>query len=144
MDKPEPVPRISKALKKEFGRRLQAILSDRRMNQSELASKASEHMPEGRSIGRDAISHYVRGIAVPREDRYPAILEALGCKPEDLPLPKAAKTENVRRQRNESMEVQSLADGRVNIRLARTVSMETASKIMALLSREPVERGADR
>jgi transcriptional regulator with XRE-family HTH domain len=142
MDQHPPVPRVPKALKKEFGRRLQEMASARGMNQSDLARKASQHMPEGRSIGRDTISHSIRGVSMPRPDRHLAICKALDCTTEDLPLPKPAKMEDVRRRRTDSMEVLSLADGRVNIRLNRTVSMETASKIMTLLSREPAAPSA--
>lgn len=73
------------SIKAEFARRLQTAMVGRGWNQSELARRASECLPKpapgqtrGHAIGRDLISHYVRGAMLPGpsnlEVSFPKIL----------------------------------------------------------------------
>ena len=81
----------TQSIKNEFARRLEARRIELGWNQSELARRASEHLPkpakgqkQGHSIGRDQISHYSRGISLPRPEVLRSLAKALGCEPRDL------------------------------------------------------------
>jgi transcriptional regulator with XRE-family HTH domain len=135
----------TKSLKAEFARRLQAAMIRRGWNQSELARRASQYLPKpvpgqkrGKAIGRDLVSHWVRGQMLPGPANLEATARALGVQPADLmPMgaPSVAHSDIV------PMELRQQTDGRTYIRLNRTVSNETAMKIMGLLNTEDQTRG---
>lgn len=126
---------VSNGIKLEFGRRLQAAMIEKGWNQSELARRANDQLPKaargqkrGRHIGRDSISHYIRGKMFPLPTYLAAIAKALGRRPEDLMPPP---------QPVSPYEIRGLPDGRVALTLrTRTMREETALKIMALLAEE--------
>jgi transcriptional regulator with XRE-family HTH domain len=80
-------------VKSEFARRLLQAINKKGWNQSELARQASLHMPNGMTIGRDAVSHWLNRPNLPEPVRLQAVCEALGVQPTDLVpmrgLPKA-------------------------------------------------------
>ena len=127
------------SVKAEFARRLQTSMVNRGWNQSELARRATERLPQalpgqkrGHAIGRDLISHYVRGLMPPGPTNLEALASALGVPAADL-MPAGVPTAG----RDASpFEMRGLPDGRVYIRLSRTVRQDTAMKIMALLADE--------
>jgi transcriptional regulator with XRE-family HTH domain len=125
-------------IKAEFARRLQAAMIEKGWNQSELARRANEHLPKpargqarGKQIGRDSVSHYMRGRMIPLPAYLNAIAKALGVEPAALlpaRTPQAASTA--------PYEMKGLPDGRVYLRISRTLRQATAMKIMALLAEE--------
>ncbi len=128
------------AVYQEFGRRLQARMIALGWNQSELSRRATEHLPkpakgqvQGHSLGRDRISSYIRGKYLPRPEALEAIAKALKCKPEDL-LPSDFVPSVV--EEGPLMEMRSLDNHRVAIRINRVVSQQTALAIMTLLAKE--------
>ena len=128
----------AQSIKNEFARRLEARRIELGWNQSELARRASEYLPkpakrqkQGHSIGRDQISHYSRGISLPRPEVLRALAKALRCEPRDLMptgVPSTATPAAFRMTQIES--------GRVQLTINRVVSFETATKIVALLAEE--------
>lgn len=80
-----------RAVYSEFGRRLQRRMNEMGWNQTELARRASEHLPraakgqvQGHSIGRDQVSSYIRGKYLPRPHVLAALAKALSCEQADL------------------------------------------------------------
>jgi transcriptional regulator with XRE-family HTH domain len=127
------------AIKAEFARRLQTAMVAKGWNQSELARRATEHLPKpaagqkrGHAIGRDLISHYVRAAMLPGPTNLEAMAKALGVKSADL-LPAGVPSASGEAA---PFEVRGMADGRLYLRIARTVSAETGMKILALLAEE--------
>jgi len=124
----------------EFGRRLQARMIELGWNQTELSRRVTASLPkpsegqvQGRSVGRDRISSYIRGKYLPRPDALEAIAKTLKCKPSDL-LPPAGVPSVVKEA--PIAEFKLLDGQRYGIRLNRVVSQRTATAIMNLLSEE--------
>lgn len=111
-------------VKREFARRLQAAMTDRDMNQSDLARKAS--------INRDNISNYVRGKTLPTNVFLKAVANALGVEAGWL-LPMAAMPSVDREAPPLSMT--SGPDGTVWLRINQAVDMATALEIMQILQK---------
>lgn len=135
----------SQDIKDEFARRLQTAMMRHGWNQSELARRASECLPKpepgqkrGHEIGRDLISHYVRGKMLPLPVNMAALAKALGVKPEDL-MPSGVPSVG---GASSPFEMKGLPDGRMYLRINRTVSQDTAMKIMSLLAEEDRQSGA--
>ncbi len=132
--------RGEQAVYQEFGRRLQARMIALGWNQSELSRRATEFLPkpakgqvQGHTLGRDRISSYIRGKYLPRPEALEAIAKALKCRPEDL-LPPEGVPSVV--EEGPLMEMRSLDNQRVAIRINRVVSQQTALAIMTLLAKE--------
>ena len=70
--------------KSEFARRLHKAIQEKGWNQSELARRATAHMPDGMVIGRDAVSHWLNRPNIPEPVRLQAVCAALGKEPTDL------------------------------------------------------------
>src|SRR5262249_10149549 len=100
--------------------------------------RASEHLPkpakgqkQGHSIGRDQISHYSRGISLPRPEVLRALAMALKCEPKDL-MPAAVPSTAP----PAAFRMVSIDADRVQLTINRVVSFGTATKIVALLAEE--------
>lgn len=127
------------AIYAEFGRRLEARMVQLGWNQSELSRRATAILPkpakgqvQGRSLGRDRISSYIRGKYLPRPDALAALAAALKCRPEDLmPTGVPSIVEPA-----PAMEMKSVDGHRVAIRINRVVSEKVATEIMTLLLSE--------
>jgi transcriptional regulator with XRE-family HTH domain len=68
----------AQSIKNEFARRLESKRIEKDWNQSDLARFASEYLPKpakgrARKIGRDQISHYTRGVSLPRPETLRAL-----------------------------------------------------------------------
>lgn len=124
----------------EFGRRLQSRMIELGWNQSELARRASAYLPkpapgqkQGHEFIRDRISHYVRGVRMPRPEGLAVLAKALGVQPADLVppggVPYAGKTPP-------SFELRTEGPGRVMLRVNRVMTLRTATKISALIDEE--------
>lgn len=133
-------PRDSDEIKEEFARRLQAAMVQKGWNQSELARRATDLLPKpakgqkrGKSIGRDSVSHYMRGRMLPEPAYLTAIAKALDMRPDEL-LPAGGFA--VPPVTAVPFAMRGLSDGRVSININRTVKSETAHKIMAIIMEE--------
>lgn len=122
----------------EFARRLQKAMVAKGWSQSELARRANALLPQiapgqkqGKDFRRDMVSHYIRGKHLPTPANLNALAEALEVRPGDL-LPQGGLPNGT--QSPFSMNMQ--ADGRMTLHVNRTVSMDTAMKIAALLQAE--------
>ena len=130
-DMPTTAPRDAIAL--EFGRRLQRKMTEHGWNQSELARRASDHMIDGKQIGRDSISYYINGRFLPTAERLEAICKALGMeKAELLPTRGVGAATRIA----PPFEMTSLDDGRVWVRVNQALNSSAALKIMAILNEE--------
>lgn len=116
-------------VKREFAKRLQAAITARGWNQSELARAAGKYLPSGK-FGRDNVSNYVRGLVLPGPPHLNALAEALKVSPDDLlPSRYANSVEND----NPPLSVKELEGGRVWLRVNQAVDWEDALKILAIL-----------
>lgn len=129
------------AVKAEFARRLERLRIQKGWNHSELARRATAFLPKPdvgqirhHTIGRDLIGHYVRGKILPNPVYLDALSKALGTKPEDLipAMPSMAPMTGD----SPAIQMLTLSDGRVSLRVNRTVSMGTAVAIVSLLQKE--------
>lgn len=120
--------KTDKAVAKEFGRKLEARLIEKKLNQSDLA----------RMVGaeRSSISGYVRGLWLPRPPALEELAKALDCSSLDL-LPQQG--DNAAADIPETgpiMEIKELDSQRFAIRLNRVTSRKIAMQIIALLMTE--------
>lgn len=106
------------AVKTEFARRVQAAMVNKGWNQSELARRASLHMPD-KKFGRDNVSNYIRGTSMPGPTHLNALARALGMPSADDKAP--------------PLDVKDLTDGRAWLRVNQAVDWQVAMQIVALL-----------
>lgn len=114
----------------EFARKLQQLMVERSMSQSDLARAAAKFMPDKR-FNRDNISQYVRGLSFPYPMRLSAIAKALGVDPQDLRpagVPGAG-------DKAPELDFRALGDGNVWLRVNQAVPMKVAMEIVALLGK---------
>lgn len=107
-------------------------------SQSELARRANALLSppargqkQNNDFRRDLVSHYINGQHLPSAPNLAILAKALGVDPSDL-LPRAAFPE----AGLSPFAMTTLSDGRVNLRVNRTLTSETAMKIAALLAKE--------
>jgi transcriptional regulator with XRE-family HTH domain len=122
-------PSTEDSIKADFGLRLQRALIARGMTQSELAREVQTLMGKGRTFGRDNVSKYIRGHALPRDDRLELMAKVLKVKPEDLLLPGGRPTAAMR---NPEFEVRSTGDGNSWVRINMSLPDAVAIEIMQL------------
>lgn len=77
-------PRVSAAIKADFGRRFKRALTNKGMNQSEFSRHAEALAPKGISLARDKISKYAMGLVLPNDPTLKVLADALGTTPEEL------------------------------------------------------------
>ena len=119
------------AVRREFARRLQRAMDEKGWNQVELATRASQFMPEGKSIGRDSMSYYIAAKSFPTSARLHALAKALGMKPEDL-----RPSRGVKQAGSPAVEVRETEDGNAWLRVNQQVNWSTATKVLDLLKGE--------
>lgn len=118
------------AVRREFSKRLQLKLAERGWNGSELARQAGKHMADGK-FGRDMVSKYLRGIAMPYPSSLTALCRALRCKPEDLVPPEAySSVDTVAPE----IDMQAAGDGTAWLRINKRVPFAIAAQVIALLN----------
>lgn len=110
--------------KQEFGRRLQRLLVERGLNQSELARRAG--------VGRDSISTYIRGRSFPEPKALSKVAGALGVSPQEL-LPNTIATAIDRDQPSLEVKESTEHPGKMWMRLNRLVTTKQALQIMEIL-----------
>jgi transcriptional regulator with XRE-family HTH domain len=123
---PAGVPRDQ--IKIDFAKRLQKAMIDKGWNQSELARRATAYLPKGHTIGRDNISHYVRGVALPRPAQLAAVAKSLGLSPAELmpTMPSATA-------KSPPFDMRQLENGSVWLRVNQPVTFDQALQIMKIL-----------
>lgn len=129
-DLPDSAPRD--AIKVEFANRLNAAMVKKGWTQSELARRASDHHPE-KQIGRDSISVYMRGKALPSAAVLGALAASLGIEPSDLLPTRGVPTAS---QASPKLDVKDIGDGRVWLRINQEAPWPIALEIMKLLQSE--------
>lgn len=121
------------ARRMEFARRLQDRMIRKGWNQTELARRAKDHLPDGARMERDIISNYIRGRALPSVNNLRAICGALGCEPVDL-LPPDMVPVGFRSPPHAPLrEFKDMGDGNVWLSINQAVPFDVALKIMELL-----------
>jgi transcriptional regulator with XRE-family HTH domain len=118
-------------VRREFGRRLYQAISRRGWNQSELARQAARHMPDMK-FGRDCVSTYVRGLALPSPSHLNALCKALDMVPQDLLPSRVVPSVDMTIPPFEMTEV---GGGKARLRVNTDVSWTTAAKILLLLDK---------
>ncbi len=109
------------ALRRDFSARLVDRLNRERWNGAELARRSG--------LGRDAISRYIRGTAIPYRSSLEKIAAALNCQPDDL-IPPAAH--NPTKTILPETDMQSAEPGMAWVRVNKKLPWELALKIMKL------------
>ncbi len=71
-------------VRSEFARRLLKAIQARGWTQSELSRQATLHMPEGQTISRDQVSHWLNRPSIPEPVRLQAVCAALEIEPTTL------------------------------------------------------------
>lgn len=139
LSRANPKPETEDELKKEFGRRLSNLMDEKGWNQSELARRSTQFLPkpakgqkQGETIGRDAISNYVRGAHLPRPSYLLAISKALDVSVPDL-MPSAAPSV---RTTTPEMSMQSAGPGRVRVQINTEVSFDAWRDITNILTKD--------
>jgi transcriptional regulator with XRE-family HTH domain len=117
--------------RQEFGRRLQQKILSKGWRQSDLA-RATD-------IGKDSISHYVRGRSLPGPKALNTMAKALGVSVADLlpNAPAAAMDEEL-----PALELRQAAGhpGMVWLRVNRALSFAVAAKIIDLIQADDEAR----
>ncbi len=117
--------------KTTFARRLQHELTVRGMNGSELSRRASAFMPEGKSVSRDNVSNYLRGLHLPGEVMLHAIAKALGVETNYL-LPDRGR--NRIHVEQPAFSMKDIGNGKVLLRVNQEVEFGIATRIASILS----------
>ena len=110
------------AMRREFGKRLQEAMLNKGWNQSELARNAG--------IGRDNISSYIRGIAMPGPLFLNKIASALDVEPNKLLPSRAMPSVD---QVVPALDVRDIGKGLAWLRINQAVAWEDAITIMNIL-----------
>lgn len=118
------------AVRREFSRRLSLKLAERGWNGSELARQASKHMADGK-FGKDMVSKYLRGLAMPYPSSLQALCRALRCKPEDLVPPEVYGGNSA----TADVGFEAIGDGTAWLRVNKRLPMELAAEIIRMLSK---------
>jgi transcriptional regulator with XRE-family HTH domain len=133
---------LSDPTKAEFSRRLEAYRLQKGWNHSELARRATTHLPKPavgqkrhHQIGRDLIGQYVRGKILPNPVYLEALAKALSVNTSDL-LPNGSARGHQPTGDQPAFAMEAVDEGRVAFRLNRTLSLTTALKIANILAEE--------
>jgi transcriptional regulator with XRE-family HTH domain len=121
-----------------FGRRLQRLMEDRQLSNSDLAAKMWGRYTnsEGKNVarGRDRISVWVNGHNFPSAENLEKLAKALDVKISELE-PEAELKAAYRGAVDYSF-TQPTGDGRVFVQIAQFVSAETAHAIHGVLLKD--------
>lgn len=128
------------SVKREFGRRLQAIRLEKGWNQAELARAAAKHVHDGK-FGRDMIGPYERAERLPSPVHLSALARALGKTPGDL-LPYQGVPGGLEsRQTQVAADMKDAGEGQAWIKIHKKVPWAIAVQIMNLLNPQEPKRG---
>jgi transcriptional regulator with XRE-family HTH domain len=117
------------ALKREFAKRLQKLMTDKGWNQSDLARAAAKFMAY-KKFNRDNVSLYVRAQQLPGPVRLRAMAKALDIKEEQLLPPGAVASVD---EGAPPLAMRPLGSGNVWLQINQAVSQEIAMQVVTLL-----------
>ena len=109
-------------MRQTFGRKIQEILSNKGLNQSDLAKTLR--------VSRNTINAYVRGQSLPSPASLVKLAEHFDMSTEDL-LPVT-----VRRPEQPSMTMKITDDGNAFLTINKKLTQSTAAKIVTLVSED--------
>jgi ribosome-binding protein aMBF1 (putative translation factor) len=112
-------------VKVEFARKLQRAIVAKGWNQSELSRRAN--------IGRDSISVYIRGKAIPGPNHLAALAKALGTSPMEL-LPGRGVPQVG--DEGPPLSFRDMGGGMVQLRINMTVPTKAALEVLNILKRD--------
>lgn len=115
--------------RREFAKRLQALMTEKGWSQSDLARAAAKFMPD-KKFNRDNVSLYVRAQQLPGPVRLRAMCKALGVTEDRLTPPGAVATVD---EQAPPMAMRPLGGGNVWLQINQAVPQSVALKILALL-----------
>lgn len=121
----------------EFGRRLNDLLIDRGLTQSDLARRMIPYLPRKDAAGgppKASVSAYISGKRVPGPHYLNAICKVLGVQASDIfPGGGLSTVEDP----NPPLDVKSVGGDQVWLRINMQVSWRQAHKVMELLQPAP-------
>ena len=120
---------MSPQARKEFGRRLQKLLDQKDMNQSDLARLVWGTTKGGYAKNRDRISVYLRGLQWPNPRTMQKIATALSVQINDLAPEYGADAKDA-----EWSLVKTPGQDKVFLRIDKELPGRVAAKIIALLA----------
>lgn len=130
-------PASPEASRAEFAKRLYRAMLAKGWNQSELARQAALHTADGK-FGRDNVSSYVRGKAMPGPKHLHALCQALGVQPREiLPhagLPSADKKPS-------SASANDMGNGKMWLKVDQAVDWDTGLEVLRMLKTDASRRG---
>jgi transcriptional regulator with XRE-family HTH domain len=115
---------------------------------TETARRASQHLPDGRTLSYAHLWHYLHGRAVPRAANLEALAHAFGTDPRHLhsdyepePAGTAAASAGERRARDEAapaleglVRLQDCGDGTALLVIKERIPWRTAVEVLSLLT----------
>lgn len=128
---------VSKAALKEFSIKLQRLMVERNISQSDLArvvwgERVDPKTGYNVAKNRDAISNYLRGTRMPEPRNLAKIATALGVEPDEL-APEVIPSGEASGPAELSVTQLPKHPNKVLLEIHKVVPFSTASKIMALL-----------
>lgn len=123
------------SVRSDFARRLARLMGERGWNQSEMSKRAQQQLPKGsdKKIGRDSISLYVNGKAMPGPIHLKAIADALRVDIVEL-VPSKGDGGSSGEPPKFMMRAIDGDDGHVMLHINQRVRTEVAVSIAGLLS----------
>ena len=112
--------------KQEFGKRLYAIMLEKKMNQSDLARAAK--------MGRDSISTYIRGRSVPTPMNLEKLAAALSVTPDELYPNYAANAAAIEEP---VLQIKQVNDGSSDMWLTINMKVDAAKAIEVMQILKP-------
>ena len=141
---PPPDPRFNPRLasreeiKREFSRRLSAMMSEKGLSNSALARKAFGNLEDGSARGRDNIGMYIHGMSLPQPHRLAKLVKALGCEIEDLMPVQSMPSVGPATSPFSIVQLPEDPD-RCVLRVNQEVSLDTAVAVRQLLKEDQID-----
>lgn len=123
------------AERKMFSKRLWRLLVAKGWNQSELSRQTKAVDDDGKGIGRDMISGYIRGLHIPAPEHAGLLAKALGISVEELfppALPGEGSTAHLTAV-PPPLEMRMTGDGMVMLHINLEMPMPAALEVLALV-----------
>lgn len=129
--------------KERFSKHLLKEIVDRGWSQSELARRATTFMPDGKVVGRDSISKYIKAQFLPNPGHLKAIADALGLDPADLLDDPRGQRLSEKMSAPAPLEIKQDDDGLVWLRVNEKVPLGVALDV-ARMVKEATDDRSDR
>jgi transcriptional regulator with XRE-family HTH domain len=128
---------FNKRQRQAFAKQLQRAIVDRGWNQSELARRVTENMPQGGKMSRDLVSSYIRERNLPLPVHLNALSKTLGIPPEVLlPTDRGRLLSTSMDDTEGDLAVDIRRDGTAHLRMDQKVSASAAMQILRILSED--------